>query len=121
MNAMHTMNEINNFFNTLPKWNVTEFCGYVPKTTFWRDFSIADLFGDDEVKYTFKRAFNEWKYDAVYLTELVMVLNHKSWEHYDRGNTSLSQLYVKFYQQADAYACENLKGEDLSYYLDVTD
>ena len=115
------MKELNEFLNTLPKWNVTEFSGYVPKTTFWQDFSIADRFGENAVKDTFKRAFNGWKDHTEYLTELVMVMNHKSWEHYDRGNTSLAQLYIKFYEQADTYACENFKGEDLSYYLDTTD
>ena len=27
----------------LPSWNITELTGYEPKTTFWDDFSIADM------------------------------------------------------------------------------
>ena len=53
--------------------------GYDTKTTFWDDFSIADRFGNDEIQDTFNRAFNEWKSNAVFVTELALVLNHKSY------------------------------------------
>lgn len=90
-------------------------------TTFWQDFTIADAFGASAIKDTFKRAFEEWKSDYRYLTDLVMVVNHKCWQHYDKGNNELSQLYSDLYYKAHAYACENLKGEELSYYFRVTD
>lgn len=45
--------------------------GYEVRTTFWEDFSIADLFGLPSILDTFKRAFKEWKGNYVYLTELV--------------------------------------------------
>lgn len=45
----------------IPKWNITEFCGYKPLTTFWQDFSIADKFGNNAIEDTFKRAKAEWK------------------------------------------------------------
>ena len=48
-------------------------------TTFWDDFSIADRFGVSAVRDTFNRAFAEWKEDYQYLTELILVLNHKIW------------------------------------------
>ncbi len=51
--------------------------GYEMQTTFPMDFSIADTFGANAVKDTFKRAFNEWKSNYVYLTELVITLNLK--------------------------------------------
>jgi hypothetical protein len=47
-------------------------------TTFWSDFSIADPFGKDAVRDTFNRAFEEWKSDFRYLTDLVIVLNTRS-------------------------------------------
>lgn len=90
-------------------------------TTFWSDFSIADAFGESAVKDTYKRAFKEWKDDYRYLTDLVMVLNHKCWEHYEKGNESLSALYSDLYYEADAYALDNLEGEEASYYFRVTD
>lgn len=101
------------------RWVMAEELGYEPKTTFWSDFSIADRFGLEAVKDTYKRAFNEWKNNYVYLTELVMVLNHKSWQY--QRLPALSELYANLYYQAHEYALDHLKGEELSYYFDVTD
>ena len=62
--------------------------GYEMKTTFWLDFNIADVFATAQNSFepledTLKRAYDEWKDDMVYATELVLVLNWKSWEHAD--------------------------------------
>lgn len=102
------------------EWTMAKELGYEPKTTFWNDFSIADVYGIDAIKDTFKRAFSEWKTDYVYLTELVMVLNHKTWQHYERGN-SLAELYDELWREADVYAVENLRGDELMYFLSTTD
>ena len=102
-------------------WNIEAMTGYQPKTTFWMDFSIADKFGKGAVLDTYKRAFEGWKNDVVYLTELVMVLNWKLWEHHDAGNTTLAETYDKLWSEADEYAMDNLSGDDLDYYLRTTD
>lgn len=94
---------------------------YKTFTTFWQDFSIADLFGAGAVQDTYDRAFAEWKSCYDYLTEFVMVVNHKCWQHYHEGNEQLSRLYSDLYYKAHYYACENLKGDELSYYVRVTD
>ena len=94
--------------------------GYETITTFWEDFSIADKFGIEAVEDTYNRAFNEWKNDYKYLTELVMILNWKIWQHYE-NNESLARVYNSLWQQADLYAVENLKGEEAEYFFRVTD
>lgn len=96
------------------------FNGYETKTTFWMDFSIADRFGIEAVKDTYRRAFSEWKTDYEYLTELVMVLNWKIWQHYEQ-NEPLARIYNELWQEADAYALDNLVGDELSYFFGVTD
>lgn len=101
--------------------HMLENCGYETQTTFYSDFTIADLFGDNAVLDTYNRAFTEFKTNIVYLTELSMVLNHKLWEHYHKKNETLTNLYDKLWKQIDEYCCENLKGDDLSYYLHTTD
>ena len=101
-------------------WNIESITGYKPITTFWDDFSIADKFGIEAIKDTYNRAFKEWKHDYKYLTELVMVLNHKIWQWYET-NDNYAKLYNTLWEQADTYAIENLKGEELSYYYEVTD
>lgn len=94
--------------------------GYEMTTTFWTDFTIADCFGVAAIKDTFKRAFNEWKGNYIYLTELVIVLNHKMWQHYERDD-ALAILYNDLWEKADEYACSHLKGEELSHFYRVTD
>lgn len=104
----------------IEKWNIEELNGYRPMTTFWEDFSIADRFGYKAVQDTYKRAFANWRTDYKYLTELVLVLNHKAWQHQD-SNPVLSDLYVTLYEVCDNYAIDNLKGHELKYFFEVTD
>lgn len=102
-------------------WNITAFNGYVPITTFWNDFEIAEAFGKDAVSETYYSALHSLGDDPAYLTELALVLNHRLWMHYERGNESLAKLYDKLWRAADQYAVEHLKGDALRYYLEVTD
>ncbi len=90
-------------------------------TTFKSDFTIADAFGESAVRDTYNRAFNEWKGQYRYLTDLVITLNHKIWEHYEKGNKELSKVYDELWKVADAYACDNLKGDELAYFYTTTD
>lgn len=94
--------------------------GYELTTTFWQDFSIADAFGIKAIKDTFKRAFEEWKTNYVYLTELVIVLNWKMWD-WSEKNEQVGLLYSELWETADSYAMENLKGEEKDFFLRVTD
>ena len=94
--------------------------GYEVKTTFWEDFSIADRFGVSAVKDTYKRVFEEWKHNVVYVTELAMVLNHKEWQHYE-NNERLARVYDTLWEECDQWCLDNLKGEDLEYYIATTD
>ena len=89
-------------------------------TTFWMDFSIADKFGMEAVQDTFNRAFAEWKDDYLYLTDLVVVLNHKIWQHY-QTDEPLARLYNSLWEKAQSYGYENLKGEELTYFWRVLD
>lgn len=112
------------FSITIPHWPVYEMTGYKPFTTFWADFSIADKFGPAAIKDTFKRAFNEWKGNYKYLTELSMVLNHKIASHYSPNKEApnvLAKLYSQLWEQVDSYAYQTLQGEELDYYYSITD
>lgn len=101
-------------------WNVEKITGYKPITTFWQDFSIAENFGVEAVKQTFEIALNEWKGNYKYLTELVMVLNHKIWQWYER-NGELGRLYNDLWKEADNYATKFLKGKELEYFYEILD
>ena len=95
--------------------------GYETKTTFWQDFSIADAFGKKAVKDTYKRAFDEWKDNYIYLTELVLVLNWKCWYHFEHNDTELSKVYSDLFYRARDYALRHLKGEEFEYFFNTTD
>lgn len=101
-------------------WNIEAMTGYKPMTTFYEDFSIADNFGASAVKDTYKRAFRNWKDDYKYLTELVMALNWKIFEHYEE-NRNLAKLYDELWREASNWAIENLKDDELTYYFRTTD
>lgn len=101
-------------------WNIEKMCGYKPKTTFYEDFSIADWFGEEAVRDTYERGFEAWHEDVEFITEFVMALNWKIWEHYET-NAKLAKVYNQLWEKADAWCMENLKGEDLSYFLRTTD
>lgn len=106
----------------IPVWNIEAETGYVPITTFWQDFSMAEKFGGKAVRDTFKDAFLGWRKNYKYLTELVMVLNHKIWQHYDPDKDSpMARLYNELWMEADNWAYENLVGEELEYYLTTLD
>lgn len=102
-------------------WNIESMTGYKPITTFYEDFSIADNFGMAAVKDTFKRGFETAKFMGYKeLTEFVMALNWKIWEHY-KGNEQLAKCYHDLWAKAAEYAVENLEGEELSYFYRTTD
>lgn len=92
---------------------------YQTLTTYWSDFTIADVFGKKAIKDTYKQAcLNK---DVKMFTELVIVLNHKCWYYWERKNEELSKLYADLYHQAAAWAGEHFRGEDYEYYFRITD
>ena len=101
-------------------WNIEEMTGYKPFTTFYEDFSIADMFGVAAIKDTYNRAFEAWKDNYKYLTELIMALNWKIWEHYEENET-YAEVYDILWRHSDEWAMENLSGEARRYYLKITD
>ncbi len=107
------------FPKSLKNWCIQEITGYEPKTTFYTDFSLAELFGVKGILSTFNLAFNEWKNNTVYITELTMALNWKCWEH--ENNATLCELYRKLFNQMDEWCINNLTGDDLDYYYQTTD
>lgn len=91
------------------------------KNTFEMDFMIAEEFGVKAIEDTYNRAFKEWKGNYKYLTALVIDLNWRMWETDDSGNMAYAEVYDELWRKSDAYALNNLKGDELRYYLRETD
>lgn len=95
--------------------------GYNELTTFWQDFCIADAFGEKAIRDTYKRGLAYAKTNYKYLTELVMVLNHKIWQHYENNNIAISRVYDELWKTCDTLAQETLKDNELTYYYTTLD
>ena len=92
------------------------------KTTFWADFTVADVFGEKAVKETFNHVFKEWRGDYRHLTSLVMTLNHKIfWHYYENKDYKMAKLYDTLWRKADEYAIKHLKDDELKFFLKTTD
>lgn len=92
-----------------------------PGSTFYADFSVADVYGIKAIKDTYKRAFNGWKSNCKMFTELATALNHKLWFWYDAGVSEYSELYDKLWKKADEYGCKHFRDEEARYWFAVLD
>ena len=102
-------------------WNIQEMTGYEPQTTFYEDFSIADAFGISAIKDTYKRGLDTCNaLGYIYLTEFVMALNWKIWEHY-QSNDAIARVYNDLWEKASEVAQTTLQGAELMYYYRTTD
>lgn len=80
---------------------------YEYQTTFWEDFGIAECFGAEAIKDTYRHAKAEWGRDRVYGTELSMILNHKCWYWYEEQNTKLGRLYGELWEEWHSWVLDN--------------
>lgn len=111
---------------------------YEVKTTFASDFAIADFFALHQrdlsaIKDTFNRAFNEWKGNKEYFTEMTIVMNLLCWQYYEYSNdqdteqeqreffTKMSELYSDYYYKCRDYVYDNWSKEDITYFYNITD
>lgn len=101
-------------------WNIEELTGYKVKTTFYTDFSLSETFGVKSINSTYEQCFNEWKDNYEYITELCMVLNWKMFRWFE-VNQEFYQLYKTLYVNLDQWCIDNLKGDELRYYYQITD
>lgn len=100
---------------------MNELNDYQTFTTFYSDFTIADYYGVDAVKDTFKRSFDSWKSNYRYMTELAIVLNHKIFEHHYHNHTALMVAYDTLWKEIDQWCMGSFNDEELQYYLRITD
>lgn len=113
------MNILQYAFASEAAWadRVAAMSGYQRKTTFWSDFTIAEKMEREKgIRDTYKRAFQAWKDDVTYMAELVLVLNHKIWDLYEKDE-ELARVYNELWEEAQDYAYEHFTSEEDSAYL----
>ena len=127
MEFKNAMKEVNNTFariygeeNAFKEFELENF-GYEIKFTFYSDFLIADMFGVEAVKDTYRRAYEGWKNNVDAMIEVTIVLNTLCCMHYDKGNEELSKVYSDLYYDCNNACLDNFKGKDLDKYFRITD
>lgn len=90
------------------------------QTTFFEEFSIAEGHGQGAIIKHYVIAFEQWKDNLKYMTELVLVLNLKISQWFGVDDV-IGLTYDALWRLADEYAMETLKGDDLHYYLSTLD
>ena len=103
--------------------NLANVGNYRRRTMFYSDLSIAEWYNEDSVKDTYKRVMKEWIGNIEYITEFILCLNWKCWEHHAKKNESLSLLYHDLYYEAADKVCEHYKNDkkSLEYYYEILD
>lgn len=91
------------------------------KTTFYKDFSNAEYYSISNIEKVFSRIFEKSKNNYKLLTELVFVLCCKINECYQKYNYDYADYYMKLFSIADNYAINNLKDDELDYFLEWTE
>ena len=104
----------------LEKLALEKMLDYNFESTFWEEFSIAEEHGKNAVKEHYDLVFSQWKDNIKFLTELVLVLNIKIFIWYGVDDT-IGKMYDQLWKEADDYAIDTLKGDDLHYYLHTLD
>lgn len=97
--------------------------GKTTKTTFYSDYTIADLCGGVKaVKDTYNRSVKAWLNNIEYITEMYIVLNHKIWEHYE-SNEELARCYNELWEDLYSKITEHYANDDekLSYFYNESD
>lgn len=97
-----------------------EYLHFKFQTTFWEEFSIADTYGQGAIIKHYVLAFEQWKDNLDFLTELVLVLNLKISQWFDVDDV-IGLTYDALWKMTDEYAMDTLKGDDLHYYLSTLD
>lgn len=95
--------------------------GYKPVTDLALCFERAEeKLGLNGPDYVFNCVFEKTKNNVKWVTELVILLNHKIWYYY-RNNDELGLIYEKLYKKAYNWCVCNLEGEDAEYFFRVID
>lgn len=96
-------------------------CGYTQRTTFWDDFTLAEKIGLPAIERTYRNAFNSWKTDVVFITELALVLNWKMLYMDERHMAEKSVMYYKCWVELSNWCERHLEAGAYEYFLNVTD
>ena len=106
-------------------WEMAKQVGYTPVTDLWEQFTKIESNGKTAINDLAEASFEQYKNNIIYLTELVMVINHKCWYWSEQNNNYIARFYSDLYYEYDKRAINyieaNLTPSALSYYFRTLD
>jgi hypothetical protein len=97
-----------------------ESVGKTRKTTFFSDLSIAEVYGVNNIKDTYKRVMKSWGKNLEYMCEWVISLNQKIWQH-AKTYPEIAKVYDELWRKADNHCMETFKDNELVEYIRYVD
>ena len=95
--------------------------GFKFETNVWELFTEAEQRDDVDIEELYRKLFRDWRNDVKLVAELSMCMNWKLWEHYEKKNESLAELYNTLRMRVHDYALDVFTWEEGKYYFNVTD
>lgn len=106
-------------------WEMAEQIGYTPATNLWENFTEREFNGLEAVDSFAEEVFNLYKDNIIYLTEFIMVINHKCWYWFEHGDNHIARFYSELYHEFDKrainYIESNMDNEAMTYYFKTLD
>lgn len=84
-------------------------------------FTEAEADSNVDIEELYRKLFREWRNDVKLVAELSMCMNRKLWEHHEKGDESLAELYNRLWMKVHDYALDVFTWEDGAYYFRITD
>lgn len=95
--------------------------GFKFETNVWELFTEAEQMDDVDIEELYRKLFRERRNDVKLVAELSMCMNRKLWEHYEKKEENLAELYNMLRMRVDEYAKDVFIWEDGAYYFRITD
>lgn len=95
--------------------------GFKFETNIREVFTEAETDDNVDIEELYRQLFRKWHNDVKLVAELSMCMNWKLWEHYEKGNERLSELYNTLRLRVHDYASDVFTWEEGEYYFSITD
>lgn len=95
--------------------------GFKFETNVREVFTEAETDDNVDIEELYRELFRRWHDDVKMIAELSMCMNRKLWEHYEKKNENLAELYNSLWMRVHDYALDYFTGEDGAYYFRITD
>lgn len=80
--------------------------GFKFETNVREVFTEAETDDNVDIEELYRKLFREWRNDVKLVAELSMCMNWKLWEHYEKKNESLAELYNSLRMRVHDYALD---------------